>query len=326
MPAAARGWIPLLAGVAVAAGLRAQAGLDARLKWPNDVLVGGAKIAGILAEQAGDAIVLGIGINVTTRRDELPAAGATSVVLAGAAPDREQLLVAVLGELETWYLAWVAAVAAGRGPGPVPAGTGPGGDPAGLRAEYLRLSATVGQQVRVSMPGGKLVTGRAGDVDATGRLVVVTASGPVAGERRRRRSRPLGRPRRGGRAGCPGTCHDVPMAGDSSLTEGERLRPAAASALEDAAAAVLHPGRHARGRAGPADPAARHGRPAGGPDHHRRDRAAPEHRLFAVPILRWRTTSYELTTRRLRLRSGIVSRSGRDFPLIRISDVSFRTA
>ena len=179
VPAVARGWIPLLAGVAVAAGLRAQAGLDARLKWPNDVLVGGAKIAGILAEQAGDAIVLGIGINVTTRRDELPVPHATSVVLAGAAPDREQLLVAVLGELETWYRRWVAAVAAAA----VLAGTvlaGPGGDPAGLRAEYLRLSATVGQQVRVSMPGGKLVTGRAEDVDATGRLVVGTASGPVA--------------------------------------------------------------------------------------------------------------------------------------------------
>ena len=175
VPAVARGWIPLLAGVAVAAGLRAQAGLDARLKWPNDVLVGGAKIAGILAEQAGDAIVLGIGINVTTRRDELPVPHATSVVLAGAAPDREQLLVAVLGELETWYRRWVAAVAAA--PGEL---GGPAGGPAGLRAEYLRLSATVGQQVRVSMPGGKLVTGRAGDVDATGRLVVGTASGPVA--------------------------------------------------------------------------------------------------------------------------------------------------
>lgn len=43
----------------------------------------------------------------------------------------------------------------------------------------------------------------------------------------------------------------------------------------------------------------------------------------AVPLLRWRTTSYELTTRRLRLRAGIISRSGRDFPLMRISDVSF---
>ena len=44
---------------------------------------------------------------------------------------------------------------------------------------------------------------------------------------------------------------------------------------------------------------------------------------FAVPVMRWRTTSYELTTRRLRLREGILARSGRDFPLIRISDVSF---
>jgi uncharacterized membrane protein YdbT with pleckstrin-like domain len=44
---------------------------------------------------------------------------------------------------------------------------------------------------------------------------------------------------------------------------------------------------------------------------------------FVIPLLRWRTTTYELTTRRLRLRRGILSRSGRDFPLIRISDVSF---
>jgi uncharacterized membrane protein YdbT with pleckstrin-like domain len=44
---------------------------------------------------------------------------------------------------------------------------------------------------------------------------------------------------------------------------------------------------------------------------------------FVVPFLRWQTTTYELTNRRLRLRQGILSRSGRDFPLIRISDVSF---
>jgi BirA family biotin operon repressor/biotin-[acetyl-CoA-carboxylase] ligase len=171
IPVPARGWIPLLAGVAVAAGLRAQAGLDARLKWPNDVLVGGAKISGILAEQAGDAIVLGAGINVTTRRDELPVPDATSVALAGtAAPDREKLLIAVLGQLETWYRDWVAAAAAGPGDG----------DPAGLRAEYLRWSATAGQEVRVSMPGGQLVTGRAEGVDATGRLLVAAAYGTVA--------------------------------------------------------------------------------------------------------------------------------------------------
>jgi BirA family biotin operon repressor/biotin-[acetyl-CoA-carboxylase] ligase len=170
VPTGARGWIPLLAGVAVAAGLRAQAGLDARLKWPNDVLIGGQKISGILAEQAGDAIVLGAGINVTTRRDELPVPHATSVLLAGAEPDREQLLVAVLGELERWYRRWVAAVTTG--------GTGDGG-PGGLREEYLRLSATIGQDVRVSMPGGRLITGRAEGLDPAGRLLVGTASGPV---------------------------------------------------------------------------------------------------------------------------------------------------
>jgi uncharacterized membrane protein YdbT with pleckstrin-like domain len=43
-----------------------------------------------------------------------------------------------------------------------------------------------------------------------------------------------------------------------------------------------------------------------------------------VPILRWKTTTYELTTRRLRLREGVLSRQGRDFPLLRISDVSFQ--
>ena len=175
VPTGARGWIPLLAGVAVAAGLRAQAGLDARLKWPNDVLVGGEKISGILAEQAGEAIVLGAGINVTTRRDELPVPHATSVLLAGAEPDREQLLVAVLGELERWYRRWVAAVTPG---GAAPAGTGDGG-PGGLREEYLRLSATIGQDVRVSMPGGQLITGRAEGLDPAGRLTVGTASGPV---------------------------------------------------------------------------------------------------------------------------------------------------
>jgi BirA family transcriptional regulator, biotin operon repressor / biotin---[acetyl-CoA-carboxylase] ligase len=167
VPAAARGWIPLLAGVAVAAGLAARASLEARLKWPNDVLVGGAKICGILAEQAGDAIVLGAGINVTTRRDELPVPHATSVTLAGSAAGREELLVAVLGQLETWYRRWLDAVTAGPADG-------------GLRAEYLRLSATIGQTVKVLMPGDQVVTGQAQGLDPAGRLLVGAARGTVA--------------------------------------------------------------------------------------------------------------------------------------------------
>jgi BirA family transcriptional regulator, biotin operon repressor / biotin---[acetyl-CoA-carboxylase] ligase len=166
VPPGSKGWVPLLAGIAVASALRAEARVDARLKWPNDVLVQGAKVAGILAEQSGDAIVVGTGINVSTRQDELAATGATSLALAGAAcTDREHLLACVLTELERWYLTWINAVARQ--------------EPGGLRAEYLRLSGTVGGPVRVSLPGGQVLTGMARDVDEAGRLVIRTASGLV---------------------------------------------------------------------------------------------------------------------------------------------------
>jgi BirA family transcriptional regulator, biotin operon repressor / biotin---[acetyl-CoA-carboxylase] ligase len=166
VPQARRGWVPLLAGVALALALRQDAGVDARLKWPNDVLVNGAKLAGILAEQADDAIVVGAGINVSTRRDELPVAGATSLALEGAAvTDRDRLLAAMLRELERWYRAW----------------TGRAGDAgeSGLAAEYRRLCATLGRPVVVSLPGGQTVTGEAEDVDDLGRLVVASPEGPV---------------------------------------------------------------------------------------------------------------------------------------------------
>jgi BirA family biotin operon repressor/biotin-[acetyl-CoA-carboxylase] ligase len=166
VPQARRAWVPLLAGVALALALRQDAGADARLKWPNDVLVNGAKLAGILAEQADDAIVVGAGINVSTRRDELPVPGATSLALEGAAvTDRDRLLAAVLRELERWYLAW----------------TGHAGDAgeSGLAAEYRRLCATLGRRVVVSLPGGQTVTGEAEEVDDLGRLMVGSPAGPV---------------------------------------------------------------------------------------------------------------------------------------------------
>jgi BirA family transcriptional regulator, biotin operon repressor / biotin---[acetyl-CoA-carboxylase] ligase len=180
VPPARRGWVPLLAGVAVAralrgesavalrgepaAALRAGPAVDAWLKWPNDVQVNGAKLAGILAEQAGDAIVVGTGINVSAGRDELPE-GATSLALEGAGTDRNRLLAGVLAELERWYLAWT-----GRG------GDADGG---GLRQEYQRLCGTLGRQVRVSLPGGATVAGVACEVDRAGRLVIRSASGLV---------------------------------------------------------------------------------------------------------------------------------------------------
>src|SRR5271165_3331461 len=141
VPPAGRGWLPLLAGVAVAAGLGAQAGLEVSLKWPNDVLAGQAKLAGILAEQTGNAIVVGIGLNVSQGRDELPSDQATSVWLAGATgADRGGILAAVLREFERWYQRWTG----GPRPGDATA--------SGLRAQYLRYCATVGKDVRVELP------------------------------------------------------------------------------------------------------------------------------------------------------------------------------
>ena len=145
------GWLPLLAGVAVAAALRDGAAVPARLKWPNDVLVGGRKVAGILAEAHGGAIVAGFGLNVTLTQAELPGQAATSLLLSGAAStDRGELLAAVLARLARGYRAWATDPGAAR-----------------LRAEYLAWCATIGQPVRVELPGGGLLTGTAVDVDAT---------------------------------------------------------------------------------------------------------------------------------------------------------------
>ncbi len=175
VPPASRGWLPLLTGVAVSAAIRAETGLEVTLKWPNDVLSGtgipgvSGKLAGILAEQSGDAIVVGVGLNVSTDTGELPAPQATSLWLEGAAgADRQAILVAALRQLEYWYLRWSA--------GPQP------GDAAanGPRAEYLRLCSTIGRDVRVELPGGSFVTGLAVDVDDVGRLLVSAADGEHA--------------------------------------------------------------------------------------------------------------------------------------------------
>jgi BirA family biotin operon repressor/biotin-[acetyl-CoA-carboxylase] ligase len=165
VPPANRGWLPLLAGVAVASAVRAETAIGASLKWPNDVQVNGAKLAGILAEQAGDAIVVGVGLNVSAGRDELPVATATSLALEGADTSAGRLLVGVLGELAGRYRAWIGALGDAAG--------------CGLHQEYQRLCGTLGRQVQVSLPGGGIVTGTARTVDQTGRLVVQSDTGPV---------------------------------------------------------------------------------------------------------------------------------------------------
>jgi BirA family transcriptional regulator, biotin operon repressor / biotin---[acetyl-CoA-carboxylase] ligase len=174
VPAAQLGWLPLLAGVAATAAVRAVTGVDAVLKWPNDVLTGGAKLGGILAERSGSAVVAGIGINVWQDRADLPGdAIATSLALAAgpgqAGPDgaglRERLLAELLAGLARWYLAWRDQASPGDA------------DACGLRPEYARRCATLGREVTVTMPGAQPVTGTATGVDGAGRLEVRTAAG-----------------------------------------------------------------------------------------------------------------------------------------------------
>ena len=160
------GWIPLLAGVATVDAVRGF-GVPASLAWPNDVMVDGdawdgsagpRKLGGMLAERVGDAVVLGIGLNVDLDRDELPVPRATSTHLEGVELRREELLVAVLDHLRERYLTWQLA----------------GGDVerAGLSEAYAERCLTLGSRVRATLPGDVVLEATAIGMDLEGRLVL----------------------------------------------------------------------------------------------------------------------------------------------------------
>lgn len=160
------GWLTLAAGVAVADALAA-IGVEAGLKWPNDVLVGGGKLAGILAEVSAPAsvIVVGLGLNVTLTAEEAPDPAATSLLMLGSsATDRNALARNVLRELARRIDGWRTA----------------GGADPGLVADYQRYSLTVNSRVRAIMPGDREIVGVARSVDETGRLCVDTGAETVA--------------------------------------------------------------------------------------------------------------------------------------------------
>jgi BirA family biotin operon repressor/biotin-[acetyl-CoA-carboxylase] ligase len=144
VPAAAWGWLPLATGVALVdavAPVLDVIGVEAGLKWPNDVQAGGGKLAGILAEVArpvsGPAIVVGVGLNVTQAPNEVGSPGATSLLDLGvSAPDRDQLVCSMLRELGGRVVQWRSA------------------DP-GLAADYRAHSLTIGTRVRAQLPGGE---------------------------------------------------------------------------------------------------------------------------------------------------------------------------
>jgi BirA family biotin operon repressor/biotin-[acetyl-CoA-carboxylase] ligase len=160
------GWVPLLTGVAVVDAVRSTAGVDAKLKWPNDVLVGEQKLAGILAEVAAPdpVIVVGLGLNVTLTADEAPDPRATSLLLLGSTMlDRSALLGSVLAELTMRIDRWRAA----------------GGPDATLVADYRSRSLTLGTRVRVTLPGDREIVGLATDLDDSGQLSIDTGAQTV---------------------------------------------------------------------------------------------------------------------------------------------------
>ncbi|MFZ1947250.1 MAG: biotin--[acetyl-CoA-carboxylase] ligase [bacterium] len=154
--------ISLVAALGIALRLREDYGINAVVKWPNDVLVGGGKICGILTESefVGDRVrfvVLGVGLNVLhTRSDFSPdlRGRATSMRMATGRPERRaEALASVLRGIEEKYRAFLAA------------GFGD------LRRELLLLSPLVGRQARVSTGRGDL-EGTVVDIDDDGALVL----------------------------------------------------------------------------------------------------------------------------------------------------------
>ncbi len=160
--------LSLVAALAVAEAIEAAAGLVPRLKWPNDILVNGRKIAGILLESrvvTDPVVVVGIGINLRQRAfpPELTATATSVRIESGRTMEREALLDATLAAFDVWR-----AALEGQGFAPV-------------RARWLALADTIGRAV--SSEG---CAGIATDLDAEGALVVRDHAGRlhhvVAGE------------------------------------------------------------------------------------------------------------------------------------------------
>jgi BirA family biotin operon repressor/biotin-[acetyl-CoA-carboxylase] ligase len=167
VPVEGWGWLPLVTGVAVldaVAPLMAGTGVKVGLKWPNDVLASGGKLAGILAEVARPVVVIGLGLNVTQAPEDVDGPGATSLLDLGiAAPDRNRMVRDVLHELGGRIVSWRAARGADLQ----------------LAADYRARSLTIGSRVRAELPGGQEVVGTASGIDDHGRLCVETDGGTV---------------------------------------------------------------------------------------------------------------------------------------------------
>ena len=156
-------FLPLLAGSIVAQTLNKKYGTGFTTKWPNDILFGEKKVAGLLVERCGNGAIVGIGINTSMSESQLPVPTATSITLVtGADPDRNQLLADFLLAFELPLQEW----ATGRD----------------YTKDYLDLSSTINQDVEITLPGGAIQHGRAISIDATGALVLDSGERVTVGD------------------------------------------------------------------------------------------------------------------------------------------------
>ncbi len=159
------GWLPLIAGIAMTRALAPVIPMHrVSLKWPNDVQVDGLKVSGLLAEllEPGDSVVMGAGVNLSFAADELPTATSTSLTLNGATGSADELADTVL----SGYLAGLRLLIDDF------LRSGADADTSGILRLMTSLCSTLGQRVRVELPGGDTLHGTAVGVDGLGRLRV----------------------------------------------------------------------------------------------------------------------------------------------------------
>ncbi len=148
-------WITLLAAVSVRAAISSLGVQGASIKWPNDVLVDGKKISGILARLEGDDLILGVGINLKPQANAPE--HATSLAQLGVEPSFDEVLAEFLTQLRGRYLRFMADASWAIG----------------LTAdEFREFSSTLGQRVRAIYPDGRELTGMAIDIDGLGNLII----------------------------------------------------------------------------------------------------------------------------------------------------------
>ncbi len=175
MPREAYGRIPLVVGLAVRDVIMELISDTPSLKWPNDVLVGGRKIAGILCEVSpAGAVVAGIGLNLLDSATAFASSGvdpvvATSLAAQGAGNVGARQVLVALGDAMRRRTDDLFGASGSL-------------DASGLREEYQRVCSTIGAEVRLEQPGGEVVAGRCVGIDSDGRLLLSSRDSSSVGD------------------------------------------------------------------------------------------------------------------------------------------------